>query len=233
MAKRGRGGNITISAERLQHARDLIFGIAGGRSLDEVRINITEQDEFAQFETVLNAFAIEYRDSRAEGRRYEEECRRLIEAQRTEISVLSTPIIQVAEGVLAVLLVGKLDAKRAQEAGKRVLDTVHRSGESGIVVDVTGLAQIDEQAADALQQLVSALRLLGVQCVVTGIGSEVARAMVGSGIDLGVDTLATLKDGIRECTLRAGRNARASTGVRSSDGQRRSERSSSNRGHRV
>lgn len=196
MPKRSEASSITVDGRRIQRARDLVFGIAGGRSLEEVRLDVTERDEFAQLETVLNAFAVEFSQAKAEARRYEEECGKLIEAQRKEIALLSTPIIQVSDGILAIPMVGRLDAQRAEEVVLRVAESIRGSGDRRVVIDVTGLLEVDAATADALKRLVNVLRLLGVKCVVTGISGVIARSMIEHGIDLGVITLATLKDGL-------------------------------------
>lgn len=196
MPKRSEASSITVDGRRIQRARDLVFGIAGGRSLEEVRLDVTERDEFGQLETVLNAFAVEFSQAKAEARRYEEERGKLIEAQRKEIALLSTPIIQVSDGILAIPMVGRLDAQRAEEVVLRVAESIRGSGDRRVVIDVTGLLEVDAATADALKRLVNVLRLLGVKCVVTGISGVIARSMIEHGIDLGVITLATLKDGL-------------------------------------
>ncbi|MGK4007908.1 PAS domain-containing protein [Sorangium sp. So ce1036] len=127
----------------------------------------------------------------------------VIQRQQALIRALSTPILQVAEGVLAVPLIGALDDARAADVTSKLLDEVVRTGARFAIIDVTGVESVDAATADHLVRIVRAIRLLGARGVLTGIGPAVAQSMCGLGVDLsGVTTHGDLRAGIEVC-LRA------------------------------
>jgi anti-anti-sigma regulatory factor len=120
-------------------------------------------------------------------RRAEEELARkmaLIEEQNAQIFRLSTPILHVWKGVLSLPVIGPLDAARAARMMDALLGEVARAGAGYVVVDLTGVPRIDAGTVDGIVALVQAVRLLGALCVLSGIQAEVARAVVGQGLDL-------------------------------------------------
>ncbi len=127
----------------------------------------------------------------------------VIQRQQALIRALSTPILQVAEGVLAVPVIGALDEARAADVTGKLLDEVVRTGARFAIIDVTGLESVDAATADHLVRIVRAIRLLGASGILTGIGPAVAQSMCGLGVDLsGVTTHGNLRAGI-EVSLRA------------------------------
>ncbi|WP_437680974.1 PAS domain-containing protein [Sorangium sp. So ce131] len=127
----------------------------------------------------------------------------VIQRQQALIRALSTPVLQVAEGVLAVPLIGALDDARAADVTSKLLDEVVRTGARFAIIDVTGIDSVDAATADHLVRIVRAIRLLGARGVLTGIGPAVAQSMCGVGVDLsGVTTHGNLRAGIEVC-LRA------------------------------
>ncbi|WP_437766498.1 PAS domain-containing protein [Sorangium sp. So ce764] len=127
----------------------------------------------------------------------------VIQRQQALIRALSTPILQVAEGVLAAPLIGALDDARAADVTSKLLDDVVRTGARFAIIDVTGIESVDAATADHLVRIVRAIRLLGASGVLTGIGPAVAQSMCGIGVDLsGVTTHGNLRAGIEVC-LRA------------------------------
>ncbi|WP_437485647.1 PAS domain-containing protein [Sorangium sp. So ce1014] len=126
----------------------------------------------------------------------------VIQRQQALIRALSTPILQVAEGVLAVPVIGALDEARAADVTGKLLDEVVRTGARFAIIDVTGLESVDAATAEHLVRIVRAIRLLGASGVLTGIGPAVAQSMCGLGVDLsGVTTHGNLRAGI-EVSLR-------------------------------
>jgi anti-anti-sigma regulatory factor/HAMP domain-containing protein len=124
------------------------------------------------------------------------------EAQRNlldTVRALDVPVIPVGEGVLALPLVGAVDAARAGQLTQRLLDTVHRERASTVLLDVTGLAGADDTTARYLLETAQQLRLLGARAIVTGIRAELAHTLATLDLDLqGVDVRATLREGIAE-----------------------------------
>ncbi|WP_437278578.1 PAS domain-containing protein [Sorangium sp. So ce375] len=127
----------------------------------------------------------------------------VIQRQQALIRALSTPVLQVAEGVLAVPLIGALNDARAADVTSKLLDEVVRTGARFAIIDVTGIESVDAATADHLVRIVRAIRLLGASGILTGIGPAVAQSMCGLGVDLsGVTTHGNLRAGI-EVSLRS------------------------------
>ncbi|NJN18447.1 MAG: PAS domain S-box protein [Oscillochloris sp.] len=121
----------------------------------------------------------------------------VIEAQRQALRELSTPIIPITDGVVAMPLIGSLDSMRIQQVMETLLEGVGSTRAETAILDITGVPVVDTQVADALLRAARAVKLLGAQVVLTGIRPEVAQTLVGLGLDLsGITTRATLQSGI-------------------------------------
>lgn len=128
----------------------------------------------------------------------------VIERQQDLIQALSMPILQVAHRVLAVPLIGALDDAREGELTGKLLTEIVRSRSRYAIIDVTGVDAMDAGMASRLVRLVSAIRLLGAQGILTGIRPGVAQSLCALGADLlTITTRATLRDGLEMC-MRAG-----------------------------
>lgn len=123
-----------------------------------------------------------------------------IEHQAQAIRQLATPVIEVWDDILALPIVGSLDAARGADLLESTLLAISEHRAKCIIIDITGVDHVDTSTAGQIVKVVRAAELLGTRCVLTGVRSQVAHALVGLGIDLeGVRTLRTLKDGLREC----------------------------------
>ncbi len=121
----------------------------------------------------------------------------LIAAQQATIRALSTPLLPLAHGVLAMPLIGPIDAQRSEQMLTELLQGVAKGGVTTVILDVTGVETIDAQAADAVIRAAQAVRLLGARVLMTGIRPSMAHALVQLGVELrGIDTYATLQSGI-------------------------------------
>jgi rsbT co-antagonist protein RsbR len=122
----------------------------------------------------------------------------VIVRQSREILEISTPVVQVWEGVIVAPLIGMLDTQRAQQFMERLLDRVVETRSSIALVDITGVPMVDTRTAQHLLETISAVRLLGAQVVLTGVRPTIAQTLVHLGIDLeGVVTRASLEAGLR------------------------------------
>jgi rsbT co-antagonist protein RsbR len=129
----------------------------------------------------------------------------IIARQQQELLELSTPVTRLWEGVLAVPLVGTLDSARTQVVMESLLEEIVRSGASIAVMDITGVPTVDTLVAQHLLKTVAAARLMGAECVISGIRPQIAQTIVHLGVDLkGVVTKATLADGFRHALDRLG-----------------------------
>lgn len=135
----------------------------------------------------------------------------IIAAQRTALRELSTPLLPLASGVVAMPLIGTLDAARAREVMETLLEGITRQRAHTAILDVTGVRTLDRDAADALVQVASAGRLLGARVILTGISPDIAQTLVTleGGMLRGITMRATLQTGIAEALAHAVR-ARAS-----------------------
>lgn len=124
---------------------------------------------------------------------------RTIRCQQRELEDLSTPVLQLREGLLIIPIIGMLDSRRAQQLTEQLLQAIRQRRGKVVVLDVTGVAAVDSRVANHLIQTVDAARLMGAAAIVTGVSPEVAQTLVGLGIDLGsVTTVADLQGGIDE-----------------------------------
>lgn len=137
---------------------------------------------------------------RDRARRELEERLRFIEEQGQAIRVMSTPIIEVWQGVLVVPVVGRLDAERAADMMERLLAVVIERGATSTILDLTAVEDLDTTTAEHLLRTIQALSLLGTQGLLSGIRPSVARALIELGIDLGkVRSLSSLHAALRLC----------------------------------
>ena len=124
---------------------------------------------------------------------------KIVRRQQEAILELSTPVLQVREGMLILPIVGLLDSQRAQQFTEQLLDGIRENRARVVVVDITGVPAVDSRVANHLLQTVDASRLMGASVVVTGLSPEIAQTLVGLGIDLGrMKTVGDLQGGIEE-----------------------------------
>ena len=124
---------------------------------------------------------------------------------REAIQELSTPIIPLYSGVLAVPLVGRVDSQRAQALTEAMLEAIAREQAEIVLLDITGVAVVDTNVANHLIQTARAAALLGSQVVLVGISAEVAQTLVQLGLDLGqLVTLSNLQSGLEYALSRQG-----------------------------
>ncbi|WAS97411.1 STAS domain-containing protein [Nannocystis punicea] len=167
----------------------------GDRITIEVNAAPIHDGEGAMFAAVV-AFSDVTERNRLETERsaYRDE---LIRAQAQALAERSTPLVPLGDGVVAMPIVGTLDRERADQIVQTLLDGCAARKARVAILDVTGVPHADTAVAGALLRAAAAVRLLGVEPILTGIRPEVARALVGLDVDLkGLVTLSTLQDGI-------------------------------------
>lgn len=127
-------------------------------------------------------------------------------SQRAALLELSSPIIEVMDGVLCLPVIGSIDADRGLKMTDDLLARVARAHVRRVVIDVTAIKGFDEAAIHQLMRMIRAVKLLGTTCVVSGLSPELARVAVASGLSFtGIEMYQTLRDAIRPVT----RDARA------------------------
>jgi len=121
----------------------------------------------------------------------------IIADQAEAMLELSTPVVRLWDGIIAVPLVGTLDSARTQLVMEKLLETLVATGADHAVLDITGVPTVDTEVAQHLLKTVSAARLLGAECIVSGIRPQVAQTIVSLGIEFGdIATKATLADAL-------------------------------------
>ena len=121
----------------------------------------------------------------------------VIVEQATQLMELSTPVVKLWEGVLAVPLVGTLDSARTQVVMERLLQTLVDTGSDHAIIDITGVPAVDTQVAQHLLKTIMAARLMGAECIISGIRPQIAQTIVALGIEFGeIATKATLADAL-------------------------------------
>jgi len=118
--------------------------------------------------------------------------------QTDEIAEISTPVIQVWDGILALPIIGTLDSSRTQVIMESLLEKIVATGSGITILDISGVPAVDSLVAQHLIKTVSATRLMGAECVISGIRPEIAQTIVQLGIDLtGITTKATLASALK------------------------------------
>lgn len=118
--------------------------------------------------------------------------------QTDEIAEISTPVIRLWEGILALPIIGTLDSARTQIIMENLLQEIVDTGSSIAILDISGVPAVDSLVAQHLIKTVSATRLMGAECIISGIRPEIAQTVVHLGIDLsGIITKATLANALR------------------------------------
>jgi anti-anti-sigma regulatory factor len=141
--------------------------------------------------------AIELAHTNAELARLNEQLNQQLQKQLYEIQELSTPVIQVWQGVLVAPLIGGLDLQRMNHFMIRLLDDIVRTGAAVVLIDITGLPTVDTNTAQHLFSATAAVRLLGAQAVLTGVRPAIAQTMVSLGLDFStLTTRSTLAAGL-------------------------------------
>ncbi|HXA66460.1 MAG TPA: STAS domain-containing protein [Bryobacteraceae bacterium] len=129
----------------------------------------------------------------------------VISRQQHELLELSTPVVQLWDGILALPLIGTLDSARTQVVMQNLLDAIVKTRSDFAIIDITGVPVVDTLVAQHLLKTVAAARLMGAECMISGIRPQIAQTIIHLGVDLSdVITKATLADAFALTLRRAG-----------------------------
>ena len=129
---------------------------------------------------------------------YQKSREEVISRQQQELLELSTPVVQLWDGILALPMIGTLDSARTQVVMESLLQRIVETGADIAIIDITGVPTVDTLTAQHLLKTVTAARLMGAECIISGIRPQIAQTIVHLGVDLGaVITKATLADAFR------------------------------------
>ena len=130
----------------------------------------------------------------------------VIRRQQEEMLELSTPVVQLWEGIVALPLIGTLDSARTSIVMETLLQTIVDTRSELAIIDITGVPTVDTLVAQHLLKTVAAARLMGADCIISGIRPQIAQTMVHLQIDLSaVTTKATMAEALRFALKRSGR----------------------------
>jgi rsbT co-antagonist protein RsbR len=129
----------------------------------------------------------------------------VIARQQTELLELSTPVVKLWEGVLALPMIGTLDSARTQIVMESLLQKIVETESQIAIIDITGVPTVDTLVAQHLLKTVAAIRLMGADCIISGVRPQIAQTIVHLGVDLqGVTTKANLADALALALKRSG-----------------------------
>jgi len=129
----------------------------------------------------------------------------IIGRQQQELLELSTPVVELWEGILALPLIGTLDSARTQIVMESLLQRIVTSGAEIAIIDITGVPTVDTLVAQHLIKTVSAARLMGADCILSGIRPQIAQTIVHLGLELNVVSKATMADALGLALRRTGK----------------------------
>lgn len=215
------GDGADLSAERYGEVKAVLGELSRARArqgfapsetaasvfaLKRVVFELTERDDdpalFRQlmaFSTLLDSFGLWTFETYSRARE------EIIAEQSEQLLELTTPVVKLWEGVLAVPLVGTLDSARTQVVMEKLLETLVETGSEHAIIDITGVLAVDTQVAQHLLKTVVAARLMGAECTISGIRPQIAQTIVELGIEFGdIPTKASLADALRHALRREG-----------------------------
>jgi rsbT co-antagonist protein RsbR len=138
---------------------------------------------------IANTVAVSFVDERE----------RVIRQQQDSIRELSTPVLRVRERLLILPIIGVLDTERARQLTEQLLSGIRAHRARVVVIDITGVPDVDEAVANHLVQTVDASRLMGASVIITGLSPEIAQTLVTIGVDLSrMDTIGDLQGGLEQ-----------------------------------
>src|SRR6185369_1809176 len=130
----------------------------------------------------------------------------VIARQQQDMLELSTPVVELWDDIVALPLIGTLDSARTQVVMESLLQKIVSTGAAIAIIDITGVPTVDTLVAQHLLKTVAAARLMGAECIISGIRPQIAQTIVHLGVDLqGVVTKATLADAFAIALARTGR----------------------------
>ncbi len=189
--------------ERIGHIEDVLSSVAAGE-LDR-RVKTDVEDDLTGIEEAINILiedlTYELKQSKKMKDELEEKLGKIQEQQKTivqqqeDLMELSSPVTKVWDNILILPVIGTLDSQRTQIMMENLLQKIVETGCINAILDITGVPTVDTQVANHLLKTVTAARLLGADCIISGISPAIAQTIVHLGIDLSsIKTKATLQD---------------------------------------
>jgi rsbT co-antagonist protein RsbR len=196
--------NLVSETEILDSVADVLLALANVASGDyETRLKVDPDDRspLTSLYAAINEMITSLKEEQDKSRAYQtelEEKLAMIEQQRAAIRELSTPIMEVWDGVLCLPIVGVMDTVRSTEMTATLLRAVSEKNTRCAIIDITGIEVMDTRTVDHFIRMAKAVRLLGAECALTGTNPHIAQTVVHMGIDLAnVVTFRSLRDALQ------------------------------------
>jgi rsbT co-antagonist protein RsbR len=206
-------GNVdNVDAPEFAKVRDLLTNISRSRALQSFTPSETATFVFSLKEPFLTRLGKSISDAPALAQEvwtltklidrlglyttdiFQKSREEVIVRQQQALAELSTPVVRLWKGVLALPLIGTLDSERTQVVMENLLRSLVETGAEIAIIDITGVPTVDTQVAQHLLKTISAARLMGADCIISGIRPQIAQTMVHLGVELNVVSKATLAD---------------------------------------
>ena len=193
-----------LNATMLERIADILLVVAdvgAGDYTTRLRSDLPADHPVATLYEGINQMIVSLQEEQRQSNEYRKELEEklaTIELQRAAIRELSTPIIEVWEGVLCLPVVGVLDSTRSAEMTEALLTAIVDKKARCAIIDITGIQVMDTGTADHFLRMAKAVRLLGSNCVLTGVHPNIAQTIVHMGVDLSdVLTHRTLRNALQ------------------------------------
>jgi rsbT co-antagonist protein RsbR len=194
---------LTNVKARIEHIEEVLSSVASG-DLD-IRIESEIEDDLTGIEEAINILiedlTYELKQSINMQNELQEKLKKIQEQQKTivqqqeDLMELSSPVSKVWDNILILPVIGTLDSQRTQVMMENLLQKIVDTGCTMAILDITGVPTVDTQVANHLLKTVTSARLLGAECIISGISPAIAQTIVHLGIDLSaIKTKATLQD---------------------------------------
>ncbi len=196
-------GNIRRVKERIDHIEDVLASVAAGNM--DARVNSETEDDLSGIEAALDLLIDDLTDELKQREQMQKELetklskiqdqQKTIFQQQEDLLELSSPVSKVWDNVLILPVIGTLDSQRTQIMMENLLEKIVETGCTIAILDITGVPTVDTQVANHLLKTVTSARLLGAECIISGISPAIAQTIVHLGINLStIKTKATLQD---------------------------------------
>jgi len=195
--------NLKNVKERIEHIEEVLSSVAAG-DLD-IRIESKVEDDLTGIEEAINILiddlthelkqSINMQNELQEKLKKIQEQQKTIVQQQEDLMELSSPVSKVWDNILILPVIGTLDSQRTQVMMENLLQKIVDTGCTMAILDITGVPTVDTQVANHLLKTTTSARLLGADCIISGISPAIAQTIVHLGIDLSaIRTKATLQD---------------------------------------
>ncbi len=196
-------GNVKNMKERIERIEDVLASVAAGDM--DARIQSDIEDDLSGIEAAIDLLINDLTDELRQREKMQKELeiklskiqeqQKTIVQQQEDLLELSSPVSKVWDNILILPVIGTLDSQRTQIMMENLLQKIVDTGCTISILDITGVPTVDTQVANHLLKTVTSARLLGAECIISGISPAIAQTIVHLGIDLSaIRTKVTLQD---------------------------------------